>query len=53
MLGPDDAVRLSCRWDNSPENQPIVDGVALEPRDVSWGEGTTDEMCLGNLYITR
>lgn len=51
-FGPDDALRLACTWDNSPENQPIVDGVPLEPRDVTWGEGTTDEMCLGTLYVT-
>ena len=51
-LGPDDALRLACRWDNSAENQVVVDGEQLEPRDVTWGEGTTDEMCLGNLYVT-
>ena len=26
--------------------QPLVDGVALEPRDVRWGDATFDEMCL-------
>ncbi len=52
-LAVDDTVRLSCTWDNSAENQAIVDGEPLEPRDVSWGEGTTDEMCLSTLYVTE
>lgn len=39
-------VRVRCTYDNSAENQPVYNGVQLEPRDVRWGEGTTDEMCL-------
>jgi hypothetical protein len=30
----------------------IVDGQRLSPRNVNWGEGTTDEMCLGNVLVT-
>jgi hypothetical protein len=41
-----DAIELTCVHDNSAENQPMVDGVQVEPRDVAWGEGTLDEMCL-------
>ena len=52
-LAPDDALRLSCLWDNSAENQPVIDGEVADPRDVTWGEGTRDEMCLGNLFVTR
>ena len=52
-LQPDDALRLRCQWDNTAANQPVIDGTPMEPRDVTWGEGTTDEMCLGNLYVTR
>ena len=37
-----DALRLTCIFDN---NTP--DAV-----DVDWGEGTLDEMCVGNLYIS-
>ncbi len=40
------ALELTCRFDNSAANQPTIDGVTQEPRDVSWGEGTLDEMCL-------
>ncbi|MGH3072378.1 MAG: monooxygenase, partial [Gaiellaceae bacterium] len=42
---PGDRVRVTCRHD-----------VALretEPRYIVWGEGTTDEMCLGVLQVTR
>ena len=48
-----DKLSIECEWDNSAENQPIVDGEKLEPKDVEWGEGTGDEMCLGILYLTE
>ncbi|MDI3289600.1 hypothetical protein [Polyangium sp. 15x6] len=38
--------------DHTAENQPVVDGVKMPPKDVPWGEGTTDEMCLGTFYLT-
>ncbi|MCB9745396.1 MAG: monooxygenase [Alphaproteobacteria bacterium] len=47
-----DSVRLSCTWDNSAENQPIVDGVQQAPQDVEWGGGTRDEMCVSGIYFT-
>jgi hypothetical protein len=50
-LTEDDTVHLQCWWDNSAENQPIVDGQQLDPIDRDWGEGTLDEMCLGILYV--
>jgi mono/diheme cytochrome c family protein len=46
---PGESIELTCEYDNSAANQPIVNGVQTEPRDVTWGEGTTDEMCL--LYL--
>lgn len=42
-----DTVRITCTWDNSLANQPVIGGKRLEPRYIIWGEGTTDEMCLG------
>ncbi|MEZ4321357.1 MAG: hypothetical protein R3F61_28040 [Myxococcota bacterium] len=51
-IGLDDEIVLTCSWDNSASNQPVVDGVIAEPVDVAWGEGTRDEMCLGILYLT-
>lgn len=47
-----DRLRIECTWDNGAENQPIVDGDPLEPKDTVWGEGTRDEMCLGAMYLT-
>lgn len=47
-----DQLGISCTWDNSASNQPTVDGEILPPQDVHWGEGTTDEMCLGVLYVS-
>lgn len=49
---PDESLRLTCRYDNSAASQPVVNGVQVEPRDVGWGEGTFDEMCLAYLYVT-
>jgi Copper type II ascorbate-dependent monooxygenase, C-terminal domain len=46
---PGDVIHVSCRFDNSAIRQPLVDGKLLKPRYVLWGEGTTDEMCLGLL----
>jgi hypothetical protein len=49
FIRPGDRLTLACTYDNSAENQPVVDGVQLTPRDVTWGEGTFDEMCL--MYV--
>jgi mono/diheme cytochrome c family protein len=42
-------LRVTCRYDNSRAKQPVIGGKRLLPRYVLWGEGTTDEMCLGVL----
>lgn len=47
VFNPGDKVRLECHWDNSAGNQSSA------PKDVFWGEGTGDEMCLGGFYWTR
>ena len=41
-----------CRFNNTVGAQPSVNGVHLPPRYVVWGEGTTDEMCLGLVEYT-
>ncbi len=41
QINPGDKLYLECQWDNP--------GSA----DVNWGEGTTDEMCLGTYYVTE
>ena len=51
LLAEGDELRLQCHFDNSAANQPVVDGVPEEPRDIHWGEGTTDEMCLGIVLV--
>jgi mono/diheme cytochrome c family protein len=48
---PGDTIRVTCRFDNSAKRQPVVRGKRLKPRYVLWGEGTTDEMCLGLLQV--
>ncbi len=44
-LAAGDSVTLTCTFDNSAGNQPVFNGVQQPPRDVTWGEGSTDEMC--------
>lgn len=51
-IRPGDTLWMGCSWDNSAANQPVIDGQLKEPADVSWGEGTSDEMCLGAFYVT-
>jgi hypothetical protein len=49
---PGDVVRVTCRHDVSKRTHG-GHGVPPTPRYVLWGEGTTDEMCLGILQVTR
>jgi len=46
VVAPGDTVQLTCHYDNSAANQPIFGGVQVTSRDVTWGDGTLDEMCL-------
>jgi len=52
-FSPGDQLAIECHWDNSPANQPVIDGAQVPPKDLAWGEGTGDEMCLGALYISE
>lgn len=47
-----DELYLECHWDNTAANQPIIDGERRPMRDVNWGSGSSDEMCIGYLYVT-
>lgn len=47
-----DVVRVTCRYDPSLRKAGAR-GIPKTPRYVLWGEGTTDEMCLGLLQVTR
>jgi len=53
LIEAGDKLSLECEWDNSAENQSVIDGELQEPKDVEWGEGTGDEMCLGIIYVTE
>jgi mono/diheme cytochrome c family protein len=47
-----DVVRVTCRHDVH-KRMHGAHGVPKTPRYILWGEGTTDEMCLGILQVTR
>jgi hypothetical protein len=51
-LEPGDRVRVTCRHDQALRDVlPAFEG--QRERYVVWGDGTTDEMCLGMLMVTR
>jgi hypothetical protein len=47
-----DALRVTCRHDASLRKR-APQAAARTPRYILWGEGTTDEMCLGIVQVTR
>lgn len=52
QVQPGDEVKVTCRHDQSLRDVlPAFEG--QPERYVLWGEGTTDEMCLGILLVTR
>lgn len=51
VLRPQDTLEVECNYDNSAANQPVIDGQRQAPRDVTWGEKTTDEMCLSYMQV--
>jgi hypothetical protein len=46
-----DQLKITCEYDNRPENQALVNGSRVAPRYVVWGESTLDEMCASVLQI--
>jgi hypothetical protein len=40
-----ETLEITCRFDNTAANQPIVGGVRREPQELKWGIQTNDEMC--------
>ncbi len=49
---PGDTIRVTCRHDQALR-KTAGHGVSQQLRYVLWGEGTTDEMCLGVLQVTH
>lgn len=53
LMEPGDRITLECAWDNTQANQDFVNGVQQTPRDLEWGDGTGDEMCLYSVLMTK
>jgi hypothetical protein len=52
VVEPGDTVKVTCRHSQQLRDQlPAFEGIP--DKYVVWGEGTTDEMCLGILQVTR
>lgn len=50
---PGDRVRIRCRWDNSEPMRRSTRILDPTPTDVTWGEGTVEEMCIAMLYVSQ
>jgi len=51
-VGPGDTLTVSCTHDQRLRDVlPSFEGIP--ERYIVWGEGTTDEMCLGIVMVTR
>ncbi len=50
---PTDALRIRCNWDNSEAARRRSGLLDPEPADVTWGEGTVEEMCIALLYMSQ
>ncbi len=48
-----DTLRITCTYDNSAPNQAYLNGVQQQPRDVTWGESSFDEMCMTYMTFTK
>lgn len=46
-----DLLTVECHWDNSYANQPMIGGMKQMPREVTFGEGSGDEMCVSLLGV--
>lgn len=47
----EDMLSVRCEYDNTAEHQPVLNGQRIQPRDVTWGEGSLDEMCLNYVWF--
>ncbi len=52
MIEKGDKVTLSCTFDNTQANQPVINGMQEIPQTLTWGEDTLNEMCLNFFYGT-
>ena len=48
---PDDEVHTVCVYDNSAENQPMVNGSRQESKGVLSGDGAADELCRQHVWL--
>ncbi len=49
--GANDTLSVRCEYDNSPAHQPMLNGERIQPRNVTWGEGSLAEMCLNYVWF--
>jgi Copper type II ascorbate-dependent monooxygenase, C-terminal domain len=53
VIAPGERLSIRCMHDNSRRGQPVINGTRRRPRTVTWGEDSSDEMCIGFLYVSE
>lgn len=58
LVVPGDTLQVRCTYDNTMQNQALAVALAeqgnTQPKDISLGESTLDEMCLGSfLFVSK
>jgi len=48
-----DQLSIRCEHDNTRANQPLRNGRRPAPRTRTWGENSSDEMCIGFVYVSE
>jgi hypothetical protein len=46
-----DMWEISCHWDNSQENQPVIAGVQRPTAEINWGTSLDMEMCRSSVRL--
>ncbi len=53
IINPGDELDVTCTWDNTAANQPVIKGTQVTPVNRNWGARTEDEMCVGGIYVSN
>lgn len=53
VINPGDQLSVSCTFDNTAQNQPVLNGIQVTPKDRNWGARTEDEMCVAGIFVTQ
>jgi Copper type II ascorbate-dependent monooxygenase, C-terminal domain len=53
VINPGDKLKVTCVYDNTAQNQPLINGTQAQSKTRNWGTRTQDEMCVAGIYVTQ